>query len=127
MYTFFQRSAAHPSLTVFDAADGITSCTRRIRSNSPLQALTLLNDESSVEFAAALAQRIVKEAPAEETARLRHGFELAVQRAPRPRETERLLRFVRQQRDSQAAPNETALWTGVARVLLNLDEFMTRE
>jgi len=127
MYTFFQRSAAHPSLTVFDAADGITSCTRRIRSNSPLQALTLLNDESSVEFAAALAQRIVKEAPAEEAARLRHGFELAVQRAPRPRETERLLRFVRQQRDSQAAPNETALWTGVARVLLNLDEFMTRE
>ena len=50
-----------------------------------------------------------------------------VQRAPRPRETDRLLRFVRQQRDSQAAANETALWTGVARVLLNLDEFMTRE
>ncbi len=127
MYTFFQRSAAHPSLTVFDAADGITSCTRRIRSNSPLQALTLLNDESSVEFATALGQRIVKEAPADESARLRHGFELAVQRAPRPRETERLLRFVRQQRDSQTQPNETALWTSVARVLLNLDEFMTRE
>ncbi len=127
MYTFFQRSAAHPSLTVFDAADGITSCTRRIRSNSPLQALTLLNDESSVEFAAALAQRIVKEAPAAEAGRLRHGFELAVQRAPRPRETERLLRFVRQQRDSQSAADETALWTSVARVLLNLDEFMTRE
>jgi len=127
MYTFFQRSAAHPSLTVFDAADGITSCTRRIRSNSPLQALTLLNDEANFEFASALAQRILKEAPAEETARLRHGFELAVQRTPRPRETERLLRFIRQQRDSQPAAGETQLWTGVSRVLLNLDEFMTRE
>lgn len=127
MYTFFQRSAAHPSLTVFDAADGITSCTRRIRSNSPLQALTLLNDEASVEFAAALGQRILKEAPAEDPARLRHGFELAVQRTPRPRETERLLRFVRQQRDSMPEANDTAVWTSVARVLLNLDEFMTRE
>jgi hypothetical protein len=127
MYTFFQRSAAHPSLTVFDAADGITSCTRRIRSNSPLQALTLLNDEASVEFAAALGQRIVKEAPAEDPARLRHGFELAVQRAPRPRETDRLLRFVRQQRDSMPEAGDTAVWTSVARVLLNLDEFMTRE
>ena len=112
---------------MFDAADGITSCTRRIRSNSPLQALTLLNDEANFEFASSLAQRILKEAPAEEGARLRHGFELAVQRTPRPRETDRLLRFLRQQRDSQPAASETQLWTGVSRVLLNLDEFMTRE
>jgi hypothetical protein len=112
---------------VFDAADGITSCTRRIRSNSPLQALTLLNDEANFEFAGALAQRILKEAPAGEAARLRHGFELAVQRTPRPRETERLLRFVRQQRDSAPGASETTLWTAVSRVLLNLDEFMTRE
>ena len=127
MYTFFQRSAAHPSLTVFDAADGITSCTRRVRSNTPLQALAMLNDEASVEFAQALAARMVAEVADGEEKRLRHGFELAVQRAPRAKEADRLLRFVRQQRDSQPQATEQALWTSVARVLLNLDEFMTRE
>ena len=123
MYTFFQRSAAHPSLTVFDAADGITSCTRRIRSNSPLQALTLLNDEANVEFASALAQRILTEAPADEAGRLRHGFELAVQRTPLTRETERLLRFIPQQPDSHPAASEAQLWTGLPPLLLHLDLF----
>lgn len=127
MYTFFQRSAAHPSLTVFDAADGITSCTRRVRSNTPLQALTLLNDEASVEFAGALAERIIASGAVGDAQWLQKGFEYAVQRAPRPKEADRLLRFVRQQRDSQPQASALQLWTGVARVLLNLDEFMTRE
>ena len=56
MYTFFYRSAPHPGLALFDAPDGTATCTRRIRSNSPLQALTLLNDEAFLEFARALAQ-----------------------------------------------------------------------
>ena len=127
MYTFFQRSAAHPSLTIFDAADGITSCTRRVRSNTPLQALALLNDEASIEFAESLAERMISEVTGSEEKRIRHGFDLAVQRTPRAREADRLLRFVRQQRDSQPQASEKALWTSVARVLLNLDEFMTRE
>src|SRR5207253_8890896 len=53
LYTHFWRSAAHPSLTVFDAPDASAACTRRNRSNTPLQALTLLNDQGQVEFAQA--------------------------------------------------------------------------
>ena len=55
LYTFFWRATPHPSLIVFDAPDGTQACTRRIRSNTPLQALTLLNDEAFFEFARALA------------------------------------------------------------------------
>ncbi len=61
MYTYFWRSAPHPGLTVFDAPDATAACTRRNRSNTPLQALTLLNDQGFVEFAQALAQRILRE------------------------------------------------------------------
>ncbi len=61
MYTFFWRSAPHPGLTVFDAPDAGTTCTRRNRSNTPLQALTLLNDQAYVEFAQGLARRVLAE------------------------------------------------------------------
>lgn len=120
MYTFFQRSAPHPSLVVFDAPDSSVTCTRRIRSNTPLQALTQLNDEGAYEWAEALARRMSAGAQSDEE-RLRAGFELTLNRDPRPEETGRLLRFVRQQRDSQLDP-----WPSVARALLNLDEFLTR-
>lgn len=60
MYTFFQRSAPPPSLVAFDAPDASVSCTRRIRSDTPLQALTQLNDEATTEFAAALAEQMVR-------------------------------------------------------------------
>src|SRR5207248_7547493 len=66
LYTFFYRSAPHPGLALFDAPDATTACTRRNRSDSPLQALTSLNDEAYVEFARAFAKRIVKEAPQKE-------------------------------------------------------------
>ncbi|MGH9674762.1 MAG: PSD1 and planctomycete cytochrome C domain-containing protein, partial [Bryobacteraceae bacterium] len=72
MYTFFQRSAPHPSLVVFDAPDATTTCTRRVRSNTPLQALTQLNDESSAEFAQALGKRMSEETTDER--RLRRGY-----------------------------------------------------
>lgn len=122
MYTFFQRSAPHPSLIVFDAPDGTVTCTRRIRSNTPLQALTELNDEASVEFATALAKRAEKEADgSSDAARLKAVYLLALAREPRPEESERLLRFAAVQRDSQRDP-----WPAVARVLINLDEFLTR-
>ncbi|MGH9721063.1 MAG: PSD1 and planctomycete cytochrome C domain-containing protein [Bryobacteraceae bacterium] len=121
MYTFFQRSAAHPSLMVFDAPDASVTCTRRTRSNTPLQALTQLNDEAATEFASALAKRIEKDAPPDDGARLRHGYLIALTREPRPEEAARLLRFMQVQRDSK----RDAL-TAVARVLLNLDEFLTR-
>jgi len=112
LYTFAQRSALHPSLAVFDAPDGVVTCTRRIRSNSPLQALTLLNDEAHVEFAQALAKRM-------ETAPngVEMGYLAALGRSPSPVETDRIQTFLNQKRD----------WLGVARAILNLDEFMTRE
>ena len=121
LYTFFQRSAAHPSLMVFDAPDSTVTCTRRVRSNTPLQALTMLNDEASFEFAQALGKRIAAVGD-DETARLRHGYLLALGRDPRPEEQDRLLRFLQVQKDSRRAEH----WTSVARVLLNLDEFVTR-
>ncbi len=58
VYTFMFRASPPPTLNVFDAPDGYSTCTRRIRSNTPLQALTLLNDATSVEFAAALKTMI---------------------------------------------------------------------
>ncbi|MCX6613397.1 MAG: DUF1549 domain-containing protein [Acidobacteria bacterium] len=120
MYTFFQRSAPHPSLIVFDAPDSSVSCTRRNRSNTPLQALTQLNDESSTEFAEALAKRMTSSGTSDHS-RLATGYQITLSRAPRADELERMLRFIRVQRDSQLDP-----WPAVARVLINLDEFLTR-
>lgn len=110
LYTFIQRSALHPSLAVFDAPDGVVTCTRRIRSNTPLQALNLMNDEASVEFAQAFAKKI-------EERGLEYGFLATLGRKPRPVEADRIQTFLNEKKD----------WLAVARALLNLDEFMTRE
>ena len=119
LYTFFQRSAPHPGLVVFDAPDSTVSCTRRVRSNTPLQALMMLNDEASLEFAQALAKRILKEVPAEDIdARIRAGYRLALNREPRPEEVKRLKGFL----DSGVKDQ----WTALSRVFLNHDEFVTR-
>ena len=89
---------------------------RRNRSNSPLQALTLLNDEAAKEFADSLAARALKTKDPLGTA-----FELAMARQPSAAERERLRRFVAGQKD-EAGGSEIAAYTGLARVLLNLDE-----
>ncbi len=123
MYTFFWRSAPHPNLTVFDAPDATSACTRRNRSNTPLQALTLLNDEGFVECAEALGRRAQGSAAAD-GGRLRNAFRLTLARVPTPREEEILLRFLARQRE--ALP-EAEAWAQVGRVLLNLDETITRE
>jgi hypothetical protein len=145
LYTYFWRAAPHPALTVFDAPDAVGSCTRRIRSNTPLQALTLLNDEAFLEFAQALAARVLKEAPADDAGQLRYLFRLCLARPPNPTESQRLTSFLAQElHEFRQAPAEArvlvpaqlpagtdaprlAAWTAVARVLLNLDEFITRE
>ena len=163
LYTFFRRSAAYPGLVVFDAPDATSACTRRTRSNTPLQALTTLNDETFTEFAEGLAARVLKEAPPDNEQRIRYACMLALSRQPRPDEEKRLERFLVQQEDEYKTkparateliykggkfgpdgnplnppppkladmlpadlPLEAA-WTGVARVLLNLDDFLTRE
>jgi hypothetical protein len=152
LYTFFQRSAPYPALIVFDAPDSTTSCTRRVRSNTPLQALTLLNDQAFLELARGLAERAVTDGGPDDAGRLRRAFRLCLARAPSPAEAERLGRYLSQQRDEfRAAPAEArallfpaatagqpvpmaaddlverAAWTAAARILLNLDEFITRE
>ena len=124
LYTYFQRSAPHPGLVLFDAPDATVTCTRRIRSNSPLQALTLLNDDAYFEFAEALAARLSK-VEGDDSAKLKQGFLYAVNRAPSDVEVTRLTKLLAAQRDSKK--DEKAAWTAISRVLLNLDEFMTRE
>ena len=105
LYTFLYRATPPPSLNVFDAPEGNSSCTRRIRSNTPLQALTLLNDAAFFEFAKAL-EKIIEH----------NGIEVAFQRCtsrpPRADEIEILGKLDR---------------LSAARVLLNLDETVTRE
>jgi hypothetical protein len=143
MYTFFWRVTPHPSLVVFDAPNTMTACTRRTRSNTPLQALALLNELAFHEFAQALAARLVKEAPEGGEPRIRRAFELCLSRQPAAAEAEQIRRLLAGELDDlhtrpeevrqlvkPAAGDEAvelAAWTAVARVLLNTDEFITRE
>jgi hypothetical protein len=145
LYTWFWRSAPHPGLVVFDAPDATAACTRRNRSNTPLQALTLLNDQAFLECAQALAARVLRDSKPDEYARIAHAFRLTLARAPMERERSVLARLLARQRDSLARNtdearalvpadqrasadlSERAAWTAAARVLLNLDEFITRE
>jgi hypothetical protein len=142
MYTFFMRSAPYPELTTFDTPVFSTTCTFRPRSNTPLQSLTMANDDLTIESSRALAGRILNHADADEQ-RLRYAYVLCFSRSPAPYETKRLLTYLDQQRtDFAASPldaskvsgdvpgddvTDIAAWTAVARVLMNLDEFITRE
>src|SRR5205085_11611891 len=114
-------------------------------SNTPLQALTLLNDQAFLEFAQGLALRVLKEAKLDDLERLRLAFRLCLGRQPTAFEHQRLHELFEEQLDDFASspkaarllvpldlPKEIpvhrfAAWTTVARVLLNLDEFITRE
>ncbi|GAB4150223.1 MAG: PSD1 and planctomycete cytochrome C domain-containing protein [Planctomycetaceae bacterium] len=145
LYTYFWRSSPYPFLPTFDAPDANTTCTRRSRSNTPLQALTLANDEAFVEIARGFSERVLKEASAYDDARLRFAFKAALSREPSATERKILTNFLNKQRQhfrankKQAAavspkslPKgvseiDGAAWTAVTRVLLNLDEFITRE
>jgi Protein of unknown function (DUF1553)/Protein of unknown function (DUF1549)/Planctomycete cytochrome C len=129
LYTFFWRATPHPSLTVFDAPGGAQACTRRFRSNTPLQALTLLNDPAFYEIAQGLAGRIVRDRPdsASDRDRLQYAWLLCLGRAPSDRELVTLTAVLERDRRDAPAATGSARWISVARVLLNLDEFVTRE
>ncbi len=131
LYTHFWRATPHPALAVFDAADGFSACTRRLRSNTPLQALTLLNDQQFFEFAGGLADRVRREAPAADLqARIEFAFRCCLARSPTAFETERLAALHRQQfaaAEGTDDERDRAAWLAIARVLLNLDETITRE
>ena len=151
LYTFRFRSVPYPVLQNFDAPNGDSSCVRRSRSNTPLQALTTLNEPLFLESAQALALKTLSEGGATDAQRLRYAFRRCVARRPTPQETLELLSLLRKQRqrladgwtspwdlagfDATKAPKmpkgstpvQLAAWTVVSRVLLNLDETITKE
>lgn len=119
LYTFFQRTVPYPMLMTFDAPDSNTTCTRRERSTTPLQALTLLNDSTFFECAQTLGQHLAAQpGPRDQT--IARAFKTCLGRPPRPEELTRLEQFLQQQPPDMA-------WTTLARTLMNLDEFITRE
>jgi hypothetical protein len=148
MYIFWKRNVPYPSLQTFDMPNGDFSCTRRVRSNTPLQALTALNDATFLEFAQGLAARIAKDGGADDAAKIIYGYRLATGRKPDQFEQQQLLNLLWSQRSAfkgrtgaavyvsspdptklplDADLSELAAWTMVARVMLNLDETITRE
>ncbi|MDA1180084.1 MAG: DUF1549 and DUF1553 domain-containing protein, partial [Planctomycetota bacterium] len=136
MYTKFYRSAPYPTLTTFDSPDFQSVCTRRARSNTPLQALTLSNDEAMYEFAQGFADRILANIPeASDKDRTDDGIRLAYlvayARPPNRPELNTARDFLQQQQWNAAATELTATqkaaWTALARALINTDEFITRE
>lgn len=146
IYTKFYRSAPYPTLTTFDSPDFQSVCTRRARSNTPLQALTLSNDEAMYEFAQGFADRIL-ENPLVNSGNeriddgIRFAYMVAYARPPSPPEMNAARNFLQQQSNGVAtdaiattaepttgvnATQESA-WTALARALINTDEFITRE
>jgi hypothetical protein len=144
LYTFVRRSSPHPAMMTFDATSREYCIVRRVRTNTPLQALTTLNDEAAMEAARALAKRMIEEGGDDLRARLIYGFRVCMTRTPNEKEVERLTALLQQQlsnfaanaaeagkiaRDysTRATTAEFAAWTMVANVLLNLDETLTKE
>jgi len=144
LYIHFQRTVPYPQLMNFDAPSSLLACSRRERSTTPLQALNLLNDPVFFQAAQGLATRILRENLGSPSDRLDYVFQLCVGRWPEPDERDRLLQFYKQQQDLLARKpelaaglfpaqgveglnsTEAAVWVSVSRVLLNLDEFITR-
>ncbi|MFN0058271.1 MAG: PSD1 and planctomycete cytochrome C domain-containing protein [Planctomycetota bacterium] len=148
LYTFWRRTVPYPALTTFDAPSREYCVSRRIRTNSPLQAFVTLNDPAFVECAQSLARRLLRETGVDDEARAARAFVLALARQPDATEQELLVRFVENERarfraDPEAAtaaattpigaapPDadiaELAAWSMAAGVLLNCDEFLTKE
>jgi cytochrome c5 len=145
LYIHFQRTAPYPQLMNFDAPDANVAACKRDRSNSPLQALNLLNDPVFTEAARSLAVRVLEDRSAAGfDARVRYAFELCFARQPSLSERETIAQYYRAQtaiyemdRASAeawfplelpgASRVEAAAWAGTASVLMNSDEFITRE
>ncbi|HUQ94845.1 MAG TPA: PSD1 and planctomycete cytochrome C domain-containing protein [Bryobacteraceae bacterium] len=119
LYIHFQRSTPYPMLVNFDAPKANVAQCRRDRSNTPLQALNLLNDPVFQEAAAGLAKQATA-ASDDFNARLEHAFLLALNRPPSSTEKLKFESWFAKQKESDA-------WAALASVLLNLDEFLTRE
>ncbi len=148
IYTIWKRTAAPPTMLLFDAPNRETCTVKRSRTNTPLQALSLLNEVTFVEAARKLAGRMLSEGGPTAEQRLAYGFRLALARNPTDREMQVLLggldadmqRFAQGPNEAssllaygdskstaEVPPTELAAYTLTANVMLNLDEFVTRE
>ncbi len=148
LYTFWKRTVAPPSMMTFDASPRETCVVRETRTNTPLQALTLMNDVAFVEASRMLAQRVMKEGGPTAEDRLALAFRLCTSRTPRPKERKVLLEDFEQHlahyrqdrpaalkllgtgeapRDERLDPCELAAYTAAANLILNLDEVVTKE
>lgn len=143
IYIHLQRNAPYPLLSNFDAPDRSVTCSRREISNTPLQALNLMNDPALIEAAQALAWRVLKEASSTNE-RIERAFRICYARAPKPAERDMLASYLERRlqlsrKNPKAAesiptadlpsvdPAEAVAWFGASRALLNSDEFLTRE
>jgi hypothetical protein len=147
LYTYWKRQSPPPNMLLFDAPTREFCVARRPRTNTPLQALTLLNDPQFVEAARAFACRMLREGGKETDERLAYGFQLATSRLPEPSELEVLRQLLKTElaayrQDAGAAEQlqsvgdyqparegdsaELAAWTTVASLILNLDETVTK-
>jgi hypothetical protein len=144
LYILFQRTTPYPQLMNFNAPNSLLTCSRRERSTTPLQALNLLNDPVFFEAAQGLAVRLLREPKTDINNRLEYAFKLCLSRTPTAQEKQRLIEFVQKQREMLSQEPEAinkifpatgldgidaaeaAVWVGVSRVLLNLEEFITR-
>lgn len=145
MYTFFKRTIPHPNLMTFDAPDANVACVARSVSNTPLQSLTLLNNESHLEAAQQMARRALSHAATGDDERLALALRWCLARSPSTAEVAVLKQTLAAGRDyyrdheadakqfggetkvENQPPAEVAAWTATMRVVLNLDEFLTRE
>jgi hypothetical protein len=145
MYTFFKRTAPHPDLTTFDCPDANIACVARNVSDTPLQALTTLNAQVFADAARALAARVLREVPGDDAPRVERAFRLCLARPPTGAETSRLMSLLSQARAFYTAHSaeakklvgttkdakdtkseELAAWTAMTRIVMNTDEFITR-
>jgi mono/diheme cytochrome c family protein len=147
MYTWWQRTFPHPGLLAFDAPSREECTAQRSRSNTPLQALVLLNDPIYVEGARALGEQMIKEGGAKSETRLDAGFRRAVGRKPRPEEAKILIELTEKYKAYFASHSketdeflkigerplpinidkvELATWASIGRAILNLHETITR-
>jgi hypothetical protein len=139
LYTFVRRTSPYPSMTVFDAPSREFCTVRRVRTNTPLEALTTLNDPVFFEAAQALARRIIHQAGPAPADRATLAFRLCTGRKPKPNELQEILgsydknlETFRRHPELAAKVDGTndsgaAAWTIVSNSLLNLDETVTKE
>jgi hypothetical protein len=139
IYTFVRRSALHPAMMNFDATSREFCTVRRIRTNTPLQALTTLNDQGFFEMAQALARRILREGGGNDRSRVGYGFRLVTGRSPKPGESDSILSWLEREKQKPVAKEDLAKLTPnfkergasayvmLANILLNLDEALTKE